>query len=115
MQAGGEVMTFDQLALLRPTGTDTVLVRGPKTQREANKHFGAPGYPSPPPPSFCWGAAPVPFAKAFPVLCLWAAFRTTPRMIFCCHGTKQPRRDLMLQRSQIHVCERAACNHIIIS
>lgn len=37
-------MTFDQLALLRPTGTDTVLLRGPKTQREANKHFGAPGY-----------------------------------------------------------------------
>lgn len=43
LQAGGEVMTFDQLALLRPTGTDTVLLRGPKTQREANKHFGAPG------------------------------------------------------------------------
>ncbi len=42
-QAGGEVMTFDQLALLKPTGTDTVLLRGPKSQREANKHFGAPG------------------------------------------------------------------------
>lgn len=37
-------MTFDQLALLRPTGKDTVLLRGPKTQREANKHFGAPGW-----------------------------------------------------------------------
>lgn len=36
-------MTFDQLALLKPTGTDTVLLRGPKSQREANKHFGAPG------------------------------------------------------------------------
>lgn len=36
-------MTFDQLALLKPTGSDTVLLRGPKSQREANKHFGAPG------------------------------------------------------------------------
>lgn len=37
-------MTFDQLALARPTGKDTLLLRGPKSQREANKHFGkAPG------------------------------------------------------------------------
>ena len=45
-QAGGEVLTFDQLALIAPTGTDTVLLRGPKSQREAVKHFGrAPGVP----------------------------------------------------------------------
>lgn len=56
MQAGGEVMTFDQLALLRPTGADTVLLRGPKTQREANKHFGAPGYPRTLSHT-CWGSA----------------------------------------------------------
>lgn len=42
-QAGGEALTFDQLALERPTGKDCVLLRGPKSQREANKHFGAAG------------------------------------------------------------------------
>ena len=37
-------MTFDQLALLAPTGAGTVLLRGPKNSREAVKHFGkAPG------------------------------------------------------------------------
>ena len=44
--AGGEIMTFDQLALAAPTGTGTVLLRGPKSHREAVKHFGAaPGVP----------------------------------------------------------------------
>lgn len=43
MQAGGEALTFDQLALERPTGKDCVLLRGPKSQREAVKHFGAAG------------------------------------------------------------------------
>lgn len=44
--AGGEVITFDQLALACPTGTNTVLLRGPKSQRESVKHFGAaPGVP----------------------------------------------------------------------
>ena len=43
-QAGGECLTFDQLALLAPTGANTVLLRGPKNAREAVKHFGkAPG------------------------------------------------------------------------
>lgn len=43
-QAGGECLTFDQLALERPTGKDCVLLRGPKNNREAVKHFGpAPG------------------------------------------------------------------------
>lgn len=45
-QAGGECLTFDQLALLAPTGSNTVLLRGEKTAREAVKHFGpAPGVP----------------------------------------------------------------------
>ena len=45
-QAGGEVLTFDQLALIAPTGSNTVLLRGPKSHREAVKHFGrAPGVP----------------------------------------------------------------------
>ncbi|KAG2494485.1 hypothetical protein HYH03_007254 [Edaphochlamys debaryana] len=45
-KAGGECLTFDQLALQRPTGKDCVLLRGPKSQREAVKHFGpAPGVP----------------------------------------------------------------------
>ena len=43
--AGGECLTFDKLAMLRPTGTGTVLLRGPVNSREAVKHFGAPGVP----------------------------------------------------------------------
>ena len=44
LQAGGECLTFDQLALLAPTGANTCLLRGPKNAREAVKHFGrAPG------------------------------------------------------------------------
>mmetsp|Transcript_20055 Transcript_20055/g.55827 ORF Transcript_20055/g.55827 Transcript_20055/m.55827 type:complete len:187 (-) Transcript_20055:281-841(-) len=45
VQAGGEAMTFDQLALERPTGKNCVLLRGPKSHREAVKHFGASGVP----------------------------------------------------------------------
>jgi len=41
--AGGKCLTFDQLAVQRPTGSNTVLVRGRKNAREAVKHFGAPG------------------------------------------------------------------------
>jgi len=41
-KAGGECLTFDQLALKRPTGRMTVLLRGARTAREANKHFGPP-------------------------------------------------------------------------
>jgi len=39
-KAGGEVLTFDQLALRAPTGSNVVLLRGPKNAREAVKHFG---------------------------------------------------------------------------
>eukprot|EP00238_Polyblepharides_amylifera_P001057 CAMPEP_0196573232 /NCGR_PEP_ID=MMETSP1081-20130531/3153_1 /TAXON_ID=36882 /ORGANISM="Pyramimonas amylifera, Strain CCMP720" /LENGTH=117 /DNA_ID=CAMNT_0041890865 /DNA_START=298 /DNA_END=651 /DNA_ORIENTATION=- len=46
IKAGGECLTFDQLALLAPTGSNTVLLRGPKLARESVKHFGrAPGLP----------------------------------------------------------------------
>jgi len=45
LAAGGQVLTFDQLALKAPTGSNTVLLRGPRNSREANKHFGAPGVP----------------------------------------------------------------------
>lgn len=45
LKAGGEIITFDQLAILAPTGKNTVLLRGPKNSREAVKHFGAPGVP----------------------------------------------------------------------
>jgi len=38
--AGGEALTLDQLALRAPTGSNTVLLRGVKTSREAYKHFG---------------------------------------------------------------------------
>jgi len=46
VKAGGEVLTFDQLALRAPTGSNTLLLRGPKMAREAVKHFGAPGVPN---------------------------------------------------------------------
>ena len=45
VKAGGECLTFDQLALKAPTGEGVVLLRGPKNSREAVKHFGAPGVP----------------------------------------------------------------------
>ncbi|KAF8369358.1 hypothetical protein HHK36_032642 [Tetracentron sinense] len=45
-KAGGECLTFDQLALRAPLGQNTVLLRGSKNAREAVKHFGkAPGVP----------------------------------------------------------------------
>jgi large subunit ribosomal protein L18e len=44
--AGGEVITFDQLALRAPTGSNCVLLRGTLKAREVYKHFGrAPGVP----------------------------------------------------------------------
>lgn len=46
LKAGGEILTFDQLALRAPTGANTVLLRGRKTARKATKHFGAPGVPN---------------------------------------------------------------------
>jgi large subunit ribosomal protein L18e len=46
LAAGGEVITFDQLALRAPTGTNCVLLRGPLKAREVYKYFGrAPGVP----------------------------------------------------------------------
>jgi large subunit ribosomal protein L18e len=45
VKAGGECLTFDQLALRSPTGANTVLLRGKKTARESVRHFGAAGTP----------------------------------------------------------------------
>lgn len=42
-KAGGECMTFDQLALLRPTGENTVTLRGRRNARVATRYFGTPG------------------------------------------------------------------------
>jgi len=45
VQAGGQCLTFDQLAINRPKGENVVLLRGTR-MREAKKHFGrAPGLP----------------------------------------------------------------------
>ncbi|XP_051118948.1 60S ribosomal protein L18-2-like [Andrographis paniculata] len=45
-KAGGECLTFDQLALKAPLGQNTILLRGSRNAREAVKHFGpAPGVP----------------------------------------------------------------------
>ena len=41
--AGGEAITLDQLAMRAPKGENTVLLRGRKTAREAQRHFGTPG------------------------------------------------------------------------
>merc|ERR1712142_1275006 len=46
LKAGGEILTFDQLALRAPTGKNTVLLQGRRTARTANRHFGAPGVPN---------------------------------------------------------------------
>ncbi|CAE6393092.1 unnamed protein product [Rhizoctonia solani] len=40
LNAGGEVLTLDQLALKAPTGANTILLRGKRNTREAVKHFG---------------------------------------------------------------------------
>eukprot|EP00056_Hartaetosiga_gracilis_P019120 m.13102 g.13102 ORF g.13102 m.13102 type:complete len:186 (-) comp7432_c1_seq1:107-664(-) len=45
VSAGGECITFDQLALRSPKGQNTVLLQGPRKAREAYRHFGAPGVP----------------------------------------------------------------------
>ncbi|MRA75670.1 hypothetical protein GH890_29865, partial [Bacillus thuringiensis] len=47
LKAGGEIITFDQLALRSPKGQKTVLLQGPRKNREAVRHFGrAPGVPN---------------------------------------------------------------------
>merc|ERR1712080_45686 len=39
LKAGGEILTFDQLALQAPTGKNTVLLQGRRKARTANRHF----------------------------------------------------------------------------
>lgn len=43
LKAGGEVLTFDQLALVAPKGENTVLLRGRRNARVATRYFGTPG------------------------------------------------------------------------
>jgi large subunit ribosomal protein L18e len=43
--AGGECITFDQLATIAPTGKNTFLMRGRRSGRETLKHFGNAGHP----------------------------------------------------------------------
>ncbi|XP_057310907.1 60S ribosomal protein L18-like [Hydractinia symbiolongicarpus] len=46
LKAGGEVLTFDQLAIRAPTGKNTLLLQGRRRAREACRHMGrAPGVP----------------------------------------------------------------------
>ena len=40
VKAGGECLTFDQLVLRSPKGSNTTLLRGPKKAREVYSHFG---------------------------------------------------------------------------
>jgi large subunit ribosomal protein L18e len=44
-QNGGQCLTFDQLAIQAPTGSNTILLRGRRTARKAVRYFGAPGTP----------------------------------------------------------------------
>ncbi|KYR00476.1 S60 ribosomal protein L18 [Tieghemostelium lacteum] len=45
-KAGGQVLSFDQFALLRPRGNNTFLIKGVVKAREVYKYFGrAPGLP----------------------------------------------------------------------
>ena len=39
IKAGGETITFDQLALRAPKGENTMLLQGPRKSREAEKVF----------------------------------------------------------------------------
>lgn len=43
IQAGGEAITLDQLAMRAPKGEKTILLRGERTARKAYKYFGVPG------------------------------------------------------------------------
>jgi len=43
--AGGQCLTFDQLAMISPKGSKCVLIRGKVTKRKQYKSFGAPGVP----------------------------------------------------------------------
>merc|ERR1712212_406510 len=45
LKAGGEIITFDQLAVRCPTGKNTLLIQGPRKQSEAVRKFGAAGTP----------------------------------------------------------------------
>merc|ERR1711918_295315 len=44
-KAGATCLSFDQLALQAPTGSNCILLRGPRANREACKYWGAPGVP----------------------------------------------------------------------
>merc|ERR1712241_1668174 len=46
LKAGGEILTFDQLAIRAPTGKGTLMLQGPRKQRVAQRYFGAPGVPN---------------------------------------------------------------------
>merc|ERR1712202_42492 len=46
LKAGGEIITFDQLALRAPTGANTLMLQGPRKQRVAQRQFGAAGLPN---------------------------------------------------------------------
>merc|ERR1712243_69624 len=45
LKAGGEIITFDQLAVRSPIGKNTILLQGPRKARTAERHFGAAGRP----------------------------------------------------------------------
>jgi len=40
LNAGGEALTLDQLAMRSPQGANTILLRGKRNTRESVKHFG---------------------------------------------------------------------------
>jgi len=44
LSQGGECLTFDELALRQPKGSETILLRGPLKARKAFKHFAGKPY-----------------------------------------------------------------------
>jgi len=44
LSTGGECLTFDELAVREPKGSDTILLRGPLKSRKAFKHFAGKPY-----------------------------------------------------------------------
>eukprot|EP00088_Acartia_fossae_P059735 TRINITY_DN7121_c0_g1_i3.p1 TRINITY_DN7121_c0_g1~~TRINITY_DN7121_c0_g1_i3.p1 ORF type:complete len:188 (+),score=15.34 TRINITY_DN7121_c0_g1_i3:48-611(+) len=45
LAAGGQILSFDQLAVTAPTGKNTVLMQGRRRSRLADRQFGAAGLP----------------------------------------------------------------------
>ena len=90
LQAGGKIYTFDQLALMAPTGSNCILMRGPKNSREAVKHRGAAG-------------APPALAAVSALAALWGCVSCPPCCLLSCSAA-QFRHDHPSTRPIVKTC-----------